>query len=247
MDQYTGYVEWKKWEEESFGRVRAGSKFYFDQLFKNKLTAKSRILEIGFGNGELLAYFRAQGHEIIGVEINDALVRRACDLGYAAYKGVTWEIAELRTEKFDLIAAFAVAEHMSYGQLHSFFLWVRNHLNDNGRLLLQFPEGASPFGLANQNGDFTHTTNLTRSKINALCNISNMMLLSYADEILSSNKLCSFGLPGKACLILLQWYARLLKSAMRIILYPVATELRLGMNSIAEITIPKTAENRVHQ
>lgn len=237
------YIGWKSWDEKDFGFVKPGSHFYFDQIFKPRLREKSQVLEVGFGNGELLDYFRAQGHEVVGVEINDALVERANKLGYEAYNsGAVWEVAELQFEKFDLIVAFSVAEHMDYDQLNAFFSWVAKHLNGAGKLYLQFPEGASPFGLANQNGDFTHVTSLTRTKIEVLCNASNMEIVSYSDDLLSSNKLCSFGLPGKMILLILQWYALIVKWGVRIILYPLTTSLRLGTNSIAVITVQKIAK-----
>lgn len=236
---YSGYIGWKKWGEEDFGVVMPGSRFCFDQIFNKRSKAKCRILEIGFGNGELLGYFRAQGHQVVGVEINDALVDRAKNSGYIAYLGAVWDIAELQPEKFDLIVAFAVAEHMSYVELNALFLWARKHLNDDGALYLKFPEGASPFGLGYQNGDFTHVSCLTKSKIKALCNTNNMELKSYTDEFLVSNKLCSFGLIGRISLLTLQWYANLLKWAIRILLFPLSPSLRLGTNSIAVITLAK--------
>jgi hypothetical protein len=236
------YLGWKNWGEHDFGLVKPGSRFYFDQIFIPKLQEKRKILEIGFGNGELLGYFRTHGHEVIGVEINEILVGRANKSGYVAYAGAVWSISELQRETFDLIVAFSVVEHMSYEKLNAFFLWTRQHLNHGGKLYLQFPEGASPFGLAGQNGDFTHVTSLTRAKIEALCDTSNMELLSYSDDLLSSNKLCSYGFPGKLILLILQWYASILKWAMRTLLYPLAISLRLGTNSIAVITEPALKE-----
>jgi len=85
-------------------------------------------------------------------------------------------------------------------------------------------------------------TSLRRVKIEALCNTSNMELQSYTDERVVSNKLCSFGLIGKMGLLMLQWYAGLLKWAIRILLYPLGPSLRLGTNSIAVITIAKVVE-----
>jgi SAM-dependent methyltransferase len=233
------YIGWKNWSEKDFGLVKPGRKFYFDQIFKPKLLEKSRVLEVGFGNGELLGYFGAQGHDVVGVEINDVLTTRANKLGYVAYTGAVWEIAELLYEKFDQIVAFNVLEHMNHENLYMFFLWARKHLDDDGRLYLQFPEGASPFGLANQNGDFTHVTSLTREKIEVLCNASKMRVLSYSDDPLTSNKLCSFGLPGKIALLFLQGYASVVKWALRILLWPLATSLRFGTNSIAVVVIQK--------
>lgn len=239
---YSGYIGWKKWGEEDFGLVLPGSRFCFDQIFKKKLTENSKVLEIGFGNGELLGYFHAQGHQVVGIEINDTLVDRAKKAGYAAYSGAVWNIAELQSEKIDLIVAFAVAEHMCYEELNALFSWSREHLNDSGALYLKFPEGASPLGLGYQHGDFTHVSCLTKPKIKALCNANSMVLLSYRDELLVSNKLCSFGLIGKMVLLLLQWYASLLKLAIRIVLFPLNPSLNLATNSIAVIAAAKSIE-----
>jgi len=239
------YIGWKNWADNDFGLVTPGRCFYFDQVFKPRLRERSKVLEIGFGNGDLLGYFRKHGHEIIGVEINDTLVRRAKRLGYTAYSSAfVWNIAELQSEKFDQISAFSVVEHMNHEQLNAFFSWVKNHFNEGGKLYLQFPEGASPFGLANQNGDFTHITSLTKAKIEVLCDANNMEILSYSDDILSSNRLCSFGIPGKMALLLLQWYANIVKRVLRIFLYPLSTSLRLGTNSIAVIAVRKITSGR---
>jgi hypothetical protein len=234
------YIEWKNWNESDFNSVAIGSRFYFDQVFNPSLKEKSNILEIGFGNGELIGYFREQGHEVIGIEINQNLVERAKNLGLRAYCGVVWDIVELQSERFDLISAFSVVEHLNHEELTKLFLWARNHLNVDGRMFLVFPEGASPFGLANQNGDFTHVSSLTKTKIESLCMVSNMRILSYKDDFLSSNKLCTFGFPGRLVLQLLQGYASLVKLGLRLLLYPLATSLRLSTNSIAVIGMRST-------
>jgi len=235
------YATWKQWNSEHFATVTPGSQYYFDQIFSRWPNKQGKVLEIGYGNGLLLGYFRARGHEVVGVEINERLVKRANECGFLAYQGAVWANAELQPQRFDLVVAFDVAEHMSYEELQKFFSWVRDHLNDAGKLYLRFPEGASPFGLANQNGDFMHVTSLTRPKIEALCIESNMKLVSYTDDLLFSNKLCSIGLIGRAVLLLLQGYAYVMKCIINIILYPITTSLRLGTNSIAIISL-----NNVH-
>lgn len=232
---YKGYIDWKEWAKDDFGLVTPGSRFSFDQTFKKKLKENSKVLEIGFGNGELLSYFRAQGHHVVGVEINDKLVDRARNSKYAAYSGNVCDISELQLERFDLIVAFSVAEHMSHQDLNALFSWTKKHLNDEGLLYLKFPEGGSPFGLAYQNGDFTHVSCLTKSKLEFLCKANGMELVSYTDEQLVSNKLCSLGFKGRICLLLLQLYANLLKWTIRLLLFPVSPSLRLGTNSIAVI------------
>lgn len=232
------YIRWKNWDAENFAQVAAGARFYFTQFFRRHkvLCDRRKVLEIGFGNGELLGYLRAHGHNVLGVEINPHLVERAINSGYEAFTGLVWSVPELCSEKFDLIFAFDVVEHMTYAELKEFFSWARNHLNESGKLILRFPEGASPFGLAYQHGDFTHTTILTKGKISSLCKMNNLVLLSYSDEFLRSNKLCAYGYMGKAVLLTLQTYASILRWIMRILFYPLSLDLKLSTNSIAVIT-----------
>lgn len=236
---YNGYIEWKKWGEDDFGLVKPGSRFYFNQMFRNQFKNKSKIVEIGFGNGELMGYFTELGHQVVGIEINNDLVERAKKSGYEAYSGVIFEIPEVQSEKFDLIVGTAVAEHMHYDDLIQLFLWANKHLNDSGTLHLVFPEGASPLALGYQNGDFTHLSCLTKSKIKALCQISNMTLISYKDERLVSNKLCSLGFIGRLTLYFLQVYSYLIKLLIRGLLFPLCPTLKLSTNSIAVISVSK--------
>ena len=237
--EYNGYIEWKNWDENEFGFIKPGSRFYFNQMFRNRFSKKSKILEIGFGNGELLSYFSELGHQVIGVEINNDLVQRAKNAGYKAYTGTIFEIPELQSEKLDLIVGTAVAEHMHYDDLVDLFSWANSHLNDGGTLHLVFPEGASPLALGYQNGDFTHLSCLTKSKVKALCQISNMTLISYKDERLVSNKLCSLGFIGKVILVFIQIYSYLLKLLIKTLLFPLCPKLKLSTNSIAVISASK--------
>lgn len=231
------YISWKKWDQEEFGKLTYGGEFYFNQFFrKYKLLKKNKkILEIGFGNGGLLGYLKKHSNELIGVETNTILVSRAVENGYGAFAGLVWEVSELDDKKFDLIFAFDVVEHMSVGDLKSFFSWVAKHLDAYGSLILRFPEGASPLGLAYQHGDFTHATILTRNKLISLCDINELTLISYDDEYLRSDKLCSYGLIGKFFLLILQAYAKFLRNILKFFLFPLSTDLRLSTNSIVII------------
>jgi hypothetical protein len=231
--KYSNYTNWKNWKESEFGITKPGSKFHYDQLFKGKLKKGSKILEIGYGNGELLAYFKSAGHLVLGVELNIHLDERSKKNGYTTYCGNIWDVSELKFNKFDLIVAFAVVEHMNYIELNKLFIWFNEHLNDEGLIYLKFPEGASPLALGYQNGDFTHVTCLTETKILSLCQSTNMKLQTYCDEALVSNKLCSYGFIGKFFLIILQYYAIIFKLLIKLILFPLSPSIKLSTNSIA--------------
>ncbi len=229
------YIHWKQWDTKEFGLPDAGESFYFDRLFKRMVKADSHVLEIGFGNGELLGYFKLSGHSVVGVEIQDELTTKAAEKGFTAFSGLVWEIPELQDKHFDLVVACDVVEHLSYDDLTVMFRWVKGHLNPNGQMLLRFPEGASPLGLPNYNGDFTHKTFFTKDKMHNLCIVNGLTLVRYSDDLISSNKLCSFGVPGKFLLMVLQWYSWLLMRAVRIVFYPIESKLKMGTNSIAVI------------
>ena len=107
-------------------------------MFRTRFKNRSKIVEIGFGNGELLSYVSKLGHQVVGVEINKDLVERAKKSNYMAYSGVIWKIPELQSEKFDLIVGTAVAEHIHYNDLVEFFSWANTHLNDNRHFIWYF-------------------------------------------------------------------------------------------------------------
>lgn len=228
------YISWKNWDQNSFGIVNSGARFYFDQFFaKYKLLNPNiNILEVGFGNGELLGYLSADRYHLHGVEINSSLTNRAIAKGFDAFTGLVWDIAALDKKKFDLIIAIDVVEHMDRHQLDGFFAWASTHLSEQGNLVLRFPEGASPFSLPYQNGDFTHVSALTKNKLISLASKNNLRITVYDNEYLRSDTLCSRGLVGKMALLLLQAYAKILRLFLRLFLYPLCIDLKLSTNSI---------------
>lgn len=232
---YKYYAKWKGWDKDRFGLVSHGSRVAFKGEFDALLESTSDVLEIGFGNGQLLGYFRSQGHRVVGVEINESLVSIAKEKGYTCYMGKAWEVPELKSCRFDLIVGIAVAEHLSYSDLISLFGWARRILRTSGALVLKFPEGSSPMALGYQNGDFTHISCLTRTKIEALCNLTDMQLADYRDEQLVSDKLCALGLFGRLSLSILRIYARFFKIFIRTACFPLNPKLSLATNSIAVI------------
>ena len=124
---------------------------------------------------------------------------------------------------------------MNFDQLVSFFRWVKDHLHQDGTLYLRFPEGASPFGLANQNGDFTHINMITKTKIEMLCDGANLKIQLYEDDIISSNYLCLYGWLGKIILCVLQSYLKIQRTMLKGFLYPASRDIRFGNNSLVEI------------
>ena len=235
------YVDWQNevtnnWSEKDFGKVSPGSAMYYSQTFNFTLKNQSNILEIGYGNGSFLEYFKNKGHIVYGTEINDILIDRGKNAGYKVFNGWACDVKEFDELNFDLIALLDVAEHLTLNELEEFFLWASHRLTKEGILCLRFPEGSSPFGLSYQNGDFTHISTLTKTKISYLCQQNNLTIINYKDDKLSSNKMCSFGILGKLTLLLMQFYSYILKLLLKIIFYPLGGMINLATNSIVIIS-----------
>ena len=165
---YAGYLEHKQWKKEEFCVVENGA--CYDQEIERAfcaVPAKLRIVEIGFGNGNFLAWARARGHDIVGVEIIQELLDRANEAGFRTARSVDALLTN-DASSFDLVAAFDVLEHIDPADLREFIRKVSCLLRPGGIFLARFPNGDSPFGLAYQNGDLTHRTALGVGRVSQI-------------------------------------------------------------------------------
>jgi 2-polyprenyl-3-methyl-5-hydroxy-6-metoxy-1,4-benzoquinol methylase len=178
MAAYDTYIDWKDWSDEAFLTYNQDQKYQFEKEFGLDIKNRSRILEIGFGNGTILGILKDLGKTVSGVEINHSLVERAKHAGISAYH----DVKEIRNEKFDCIIAFDVLEHIPLEELTSFLSTVRNLLTDDGVFIARFPNGESPFALPTQYGDTTHVTSLGWNRISQLAQASRMKVIEYRGE-----------------------------------------------------------------
>lgn len=163
------YTTWKNWSNETFGILSKSEEDYFSGELKKlgrKISPNSKVLEIGFGNGCFMQYAKKNGWEITGVEANLELVNIAKNCGYKALHSDDMEA--IAADQFDLIAAFDVLEHIPQSEILNFLSQIKRMLKDGGVFIARFPNGDSPFGLANQNGDLTHVTAIGSEKFRYL-------------------------------------------------------------------------------
>jgi 2-polyprenyl-3-methyl-5-hydroxy-6-metoxy-1,4-benzoquinol methylase len=171
----TGYLQWKSWEPGEFGRFSALDASYYTAEFGIRrpmlqvppasglhAVAGARVLEIGFGNGAVLAWLRASGAEAYGVEANPLLVERAIQLlGPGRAFSDLQDTALLGLAgTFTQIIALDVLEHVPLESLPAMLSSIRNLLAPGASAVLRFPNGDSPFGRMYQHGDPTHVTTL---------------------------------------------------------------------------------------
>jgi len=153
---YASYVTWRSWEDAP----DAPDGSFETEVARTGIEPPARVLEIGFGQGQFLCWARKRGYTVTGVDLIPELVYRASDQGFTVYCGRAEDIPELRGQKFDLIAAFDVFEHLTCDELLVLLGFLRKILRPSGRILARFPNGGSPFSLPYQHGDATHQTAL---------------------------------------------------------------------------------------
>jgi hypothetical protein len=162
-DLYDNYADWKGWSH-GFSCSPDMAAYFEGELGRDDIKGW-QILEIGFGNGEFIDFARSRGATVYGSELGEAA------LAAARKEGVVIVPADFENDvgpwraTFDLIVAFDVFEHLTPDLIVSKLRAIDVMLKPTGQLLLRFPNGQSPFGLAPQNADATHVTALSLPKI----------------------------------------------------------------------------------
>lgn len=178
----SSYVKWKDWGH-NFANLKKNQYAYYKaeiRRSKHKFQACSNVLEIGFGNGSFLNYAKQMHWNIKGTEMNLDLVNLAKSNNYDVLH--TDNLLTFPDNKFDLVVAFDVLEHIPEDKLIDFMLEIKRVLVFDGIFIARFPNGDSPFGLKIQNGDFTHISSIGSGKVFSLESITNMKLIFLGGE-----------------------------------------------------------------
>lgn len=177
------YIHWKEWGVNNFANLRAQDRRYFNaelNFFSQKRLSAAQVLEVGFGNGKFLKYSVEAGWQTSGTEINPLLIKIAQENGFNAL--LSSDLSELEANHFDLVVAFDVLEHIPQDQISFFLNQVCRVLKIGGSCLLRFPNGDSPFGLSNQNGDVTHVRAIGSEKIKYFASQTSLNLICCRGE-----------------------------------------------------------------
>jgi hypothetical protein len=146
VELYSSYIDLKGWNKEPRDDFTE-----LNSWLKPLVNSTSRILEIGFGDGQALRWARGHGCEVTGVEIIPELVSRAKQQGFDAFSSL-----DDVKGKFDTLLAMDVFEHLTVHELSEMLHKCRGLLRVSGLLVARFPNGASPFCAYYQSGDATH-------------------------------------------------------------------------------------------
>ena len=141
----------------------------FRSYFKEHLprSTQAKILDIGCGYGAFLYFLDKEGfQDVHGVEISPEQVEAAKQMGIPNVSaGDLLEYLLAHPENFDCITALDVIEHFPKDEILSLLDAVFQALKPAGKLIVQVPNGGSPFAGLIRYGDFTHELAFTKTSI----------------------------------------------------------------------------------
>jgi 2-polyprenyl-3-methyl-5-hydroxy-6-metoxy-1,4-benzoquinol methylase len=127
------------------------------------------IADVACGPGWLLRFFVKRGYRNAGgVDVSPEQVALARKHSAGVEAGDLLGFLRARQGQFDLVTGFDIIEHLDKGEVLDFLDACHGALRPGGRLVLQTPNGESPFGGAVRYGDFTHETCFTPTLLGQL-------------------------------------------------------------------------------
>jgi len=128
------------------------------------------ILELGSGEGDMVAALRARGFSRIrGSDVSPSQVEAA------RRNGVDIDLCDGRTalqrakpESLAAVIALDVFEHLELDEALEWLALARRCLRDSGLVLVRVPNGEGLFGGAIRYGDITHRTAYTKGSLEQL-------------------------------------------------------------------------------
>jgi len=162
-------------ERKSWQKVYS---YYLRGWFPNELNAK--IVDVGCGAGNLLSVFEQKRYsKITGLEPHSFLAELAREICPNIVTSDAVSYLQQRTETFDLITGIDVIEHLTKDEALILLETAFNALRPGGRLILQTPNGESPWVGSVYYGDFTHEQCFTPHSLEKLLILSGFEKAEY--------------------------------------------------------------------
>jgi len=126
------------------------------------ISRNEKILDVACGPGNILRMLQAEGFlSLYGVDVSPEQVQLAQESFPQVVCSDAVEYLRENPNTFSLITAFDILEHFSKSDALNFLDAVHQSLTPGGRLILQLPNGDSPFAGGVIYGDFTHEATYT--------------------------------------------------------------------------------------
>ena len=142
--------------------------YNFGQVIKNLPSKSCKILEIGPGMGEGVAYLNGRGFRNIDIVDNDknvlAVVADRFDVD-KKYCVDDLTAIDDKAGKYDLVILIQVLEHLPLDQQAKIVGMLFSHLTKNGVMIIVVPNANNPLGMTERYGDLQHQNSFTQQSL----------------------------------------------------------------------------------
>lgn len=130
-----------------------------------------RILDVGCGQGDLIGLIGAHGwNNVTGIDLSAEQVRTAQERGVGnVLQADLFEYEQANRAGYDVVLAMDLVEHFERSQTVDLFSALRGLLAPGGILIMQTPNGASPFSGRLFWSDITHGIQYTTRSLDQVC------------------------------------------------------------------------------
>jgi SAM-dependent methyltransferase len=133
--------------------------------------SETDLVDLGAGDGTLVKCLRDLGFtKAFGVDSSPS--QGAVNQDYVITQDVFQWLSDQPSERYDVIFAIDLIEHLSREELCDFFLKVAKSMKRGGLLICHCPNADSPFFGAMRYADLTHELAFTSTSLEQLCGIA---------------------------------------------------------------------------
>ncbi len=162
-----------------FAKLRASSQYVYIQKYTGKEDTKS-ILEIGSADGTFLAFFKKNGWDVRGFELNDYMIEKAREKHNIVLEKIDVLDVDPKEKSYDIIALSHVLEHMQ--DPVSILTHCKKLLKTGGFVFIELPHSPLPFETSTEQMseylDTTHLYNFRPKSMTKLILKSDLKLIS---------------------------------------------------------------------
>jgi len=169
------------------GRSRIYDKHFGKHLPKDK---NVELVDIGCGNGSVVWWLQQKGYsKTIGIDISQEQIEagKKLEVNNLIPSDII-KYLQNKNDKFDIIIARDVIEHFKKNETVELLNLCYQSLKNGGKILLQVPNGESPFFGRIRYGDFTHEIAFSQSSLQQLLKMSGFNKVEcYSAEVIAVN------------------------------------------------------------
>ena len=126
---------------------------------------QAKIIDIGCGQGQLLAYLNARGYEdLTGIDLSEGQLEIAKSKLPSEIIICLAEATEFLSSKqnsYDMLFLFDIIEHFPKEKTKQILKIIYDSMSPNGRMIIRTPNMANPLGIYSRYNDLTHETGFT--------------------------------------------------------------------------------------